>query len=90
MGLYDVKMIYGITKHAKKVMEERGILDDWVAKTFSSPELIRPDPKDAQVEQRFRRIPEFGGRILRVVVNKAVEPKRILSVFFDRTMKGKL
>ena len=85
-----MKMVYEITKHAKKVMEERGILDDWVERTFSSPELTRPDPKDAQVEQRFRRIPEFGGRILRVVVNKAVEPKRILSVFFDRAMKGKL
>ncbi len=85
-----MRMIYEITKHAKKVMEERGILDDWVAKTFSSPEFTRPDPKDAQVEQRFRRIPEFGGRILRVVVNKTVEPKRILSVFFDRAMKGKL
>ena len=85
-----MKMVYETTKHAKKVMEERGILDDWVARTFSSAELTRPDPKDAQVEQRFRRIPEFGGRILRVVVNKAVEPKRILSVFFDRAMKGKL
>ena len=85
-----MKMIYEITKHAKKVMEERGILDDWVVRTFSSAELTRPDPKDARVEQRFRRIPEFGGRILRVVVNKAVEPKRILSVFFDRAMKGKL
>jgi hypothetical protein len=83
-------MIYEITKHAKKVMEERGILDAWVVRTFSSAELTWPDPKDAQVEQRFRRIPEFGGRILRVVVNKAVEPKRILSVFFDRAMKGKL
>jgi hypothetical protein len=90
VGICDVKIVYEITKHAKKVMEERGILDDWVARTFSSPELTRPDPKDAQVEQRFRRIPEFGGRILRVVVNKAVEPKRILSVFFDRAMKGKL
>ena len=85
-----MKMVYELTKHAKKVMEERGILDDWVARTFSSPELTRPDPKDGQVEQRFRRISEFGGRILRVVVNKAVEPKRILSVFFDRAMKGKL
>jgi len=46
-------MIYEITKHAKKVMEERGILEGWVARTFSSPELTRPDPKDAQVEQRF-------------------------------------
>lgn len=33
---------------------------------------------------------EFGGRVLRVAVNKAVEPNRVVSVFFDRQMKGKL
>jgi hypothetical protein len=47
VGVCGVKMIYEITKHAKKVMEERGILDDWVVRTFSSAELTRPDPKDA-------------------------------------------
>ena len=34
--------------------------------------------------------PEFGGRVLRVTVNTAVEPNRVVSVFFDRRMKGKL
>jgi len=48
------------------------------------------DPKDATVERRFRRIPEYGGRVLRVAVNTAVEPNRVVSVFFDRQMKGKL
>jgi hypothetical protein len=38
----------------------------------------------------LRSIPEFGGRVLRVAVNTAVEPNRVVSVFFDRKMKGKL
>jgi len=42
------------------------------------------------VERRFRRIPEFGSKVLRVAVKTEVEPNRILSVFFDRNMKGKL
>ena len=59
-------------------------------RTLSAPELVLPDPDDATVERRFRRIPEFGGRVLRVAVNTAVEPNRVVSVFFDRQMKGKL
>jgi hypothetical protein len=35
-------------------------------------------------------LPEFGGRVLRVVVNKTVVPERVVTVYFDRTMKGKL
>jgi len=48
------------------------------------------DPHDAAVERRFRRIPEFGDRVLRVAVNTTVDPLRVVSVFFDRRMKGKL
>jgi hypothetical protein len=59
-------------------------------RTLSAPELVLPDPDDATVERRFRRIPEFGGRVLRVSVNTTVEPNRIVSVFFDRKMKGQL
>ena len=42
------------------------------------------------VERLYRKIPEFGGRVLRVAVNTTVEPNRVVSVFFDRQMKGKL
>jgi len=61
-----------------------------VERTLSAPELVLPDPDTPTVERRFRRIPEFGGRVLRVAVNTAVEPNRVVSVFFDRRMKGKL
>ena len=83
-------MNYELTKHAQKVLEERGIQIEWMERTLSAPECLMPDPADATVGRYFRRIPEFGGRVLRVAVNTTVEPNRVVSVFFDRTMKGKL
>jgi len=83
-------MNFELTHHAQKVLEERQIPVEWLERTLNLPELRQPDPKDATVERRFRRIPEYGGRVLRVAVNTAVEPNRVVSVFFDRQMKGKL
>lgn len=83
-------MKYELTKHAKKALAEREIPIEWVERTLTAPELHLSDPDDAAVERRFRRIPEFGGRVLRVAVNMKVEPLRVVSVFFDRRMKGKL
>ena len=83
-------MKFELTKHAQKALNEREIPMEWLERTLAAPELVLPDPDDATVERRFRRIPEFGGRVLRVAVNTTVEPKRVVSVFFDRKMKGKL
>jgi hypothetical protein len=83
-------MKFELTKHAKKVLAEREIPLEWMERTLVEPELRQPDPDDVAVERRFRRIPEFGNRVLRVAVNTAVEPNRVVSVFFDRQMKGKL
>jgi len=56
---------------------------------WPNPEWTVPDPQDATVERLYRRIPEYGDRVLRVAVNTAVAPRRIVSVFFDRNAKGK-
>jgi len=85
-----VQIKFELTEHAKKALAERGIPIEWVERTLATPELRQPDPDDAEVERRFRRIPEFGDRVLRVAVNNTVEPERVVSVFFDRQMKGKL
>ena len=77
-------MKFELTKHAQKALNEREIPMEWLERTLAAPELVLPDPDDATVERRFRRIPEFGGRVLRVAVNTTVEPKRVVSVFFDR------
>ena len=35
-------------------------------------------------------VPEHGNRVLRVVFNHLVTPVRVVTVYFDRKMKGKL
>ena len=81
---------FQLTNHARRAVEEREIAVDWIERTLDAPELIVQDPNDLAVERCFRRISEFGGRVLRVAVNRTVEPQRVVSVFFDRKMKGKL
>jgi hypothetical protein len=83
-------MNYELTKHAQNVLRERGIAVEWMERTLFEPECILQDPSDPMVKRYFRRIPEFEGRILRVAVNTMIDPNRVVSVFFDRTMKGKL
>ena len=83
-------MKFELTKHAQEAVRERAIPIEWIERTLDTPELVLPDPNDATVERRFRRIPEFGGRVLRVAVGTTDEPKQVVSAFFDRKMKGKL
>ena len=44
---------------------------------------------DDSLEHRLAMVPELANRVLRVIVSKD-EPKRVISVYLDRTMKGKL
>lgn len=78
------------TKHAIQVMEERSIPMEWVVQAIAKPALRIPDPHDPQVERFFRRIPEQDDRVLRVVANTHVTPWRVVSAFFDRSMREKL
>ncbi len=78
------------TKHAVHAMAERMIPMEWVKLAVAEPALRMPDPNDPEVERFFCAIPERGNRILRVAVNTRVASWRVVSVFFDRNMKGKL
>ncbi len=78
------------TIHAVHAMEERMIPRDWVETVMTEPALRTPDPNDPEVERFYRRIPEHGDRVLRVAVNTRVAPWRVVSVFFDRRMRGEL
>jgi hypothetical protein len=43
-----------------------------------------------ELEHHLGRITEHGNRVLRVVVNKTVRPARVVTLYFDRTMRNKL
>ena len=82
-------MNYVLSQHARTVLEERAIPLEWLERTLHDPELRRPDLVDPTLERRYRKIPEHENRVLRVVVNTTVVPERVVSVYFDRMMKGK-
>lgn len=83
-------MKYTLTEHAKKMLTEREIRLEWLERALREPVLCSPDPDDPELERRYCPVPEFEGRVLRAVVNITVEPVRVVSVFFDRSTRGKL
>ena len=78
------------SEHARLAMARRAIPVEWVERTLTNPALRVRDPDDPELEQFFQRIPEFGDRVLRVVVNTTIAHWRVVSVYFDRRMRGAL
>ncbi|MFQ5895471.1 MAG: DUF4258 domain-containing protein [Nitrospinota bacterium] len=75
------------SQHARDMLKERNIREAWVRLAVENPE--KREPKEDGTVHYIRSIGEHGGRCLRVVVNPAVQPPRILTLFFDRRL-GKL
>ncbi|CAG0945826.1 hypothetical protein ANRL1_02583 [Anaerolineae bacterium] len=75
------------TEHAKDVLTERSIPEEWVWRTLDIPDTRRTGTDGNK--HYTKAIVENEGRILRVVVNESVEPKRIVTVFFDRRLRRK-
>jgi hypothetical protein len=83
-------MNYTLSKHAEDAIREREIRTEWVTETMDQPVATEPDPDDADLRHALRPIPDFGYRVLRVIFNATRNPPHVVTVYFDRTMKGKL
>jgi hypothetical protein len=70
------------TQHARDVMAEREIPQAWVERVLEIP--LETEPHEDGTRHYLAPVPEWGNRTLRVVVNEAVEPPRVVTVFFDR------
>lgn len=73
------------TVHAKTMMQERMIQEDWVKSAMSNPDRIEEKRDDER--HYLRRIPLNAGKFLRVIVNPSVHPPRVITVFFDRRVQ---
>ncbi|ABQ90839.1 hypothetical protein RoseRS_2462 [Roseiflexus sp. RS-1] len=62
------KMDYVLTEHARDALKKRHIQIAWMERALTRPEVTETDPVDADLEHRLARIPEFGHRVLRVIV----------------------
>jgi hypothetical protein len=76
-----------LTQHARDAIEEREIDSAWIERTVRTPDWAVSDAVRPGVERRFRVIPEYGNRVLRVGCYETTLEIRILTVFFDRDAK---
>ncbi|MBI3570023.1 MAG: DUF4258 domain-containing protein [Gammaproteobacteria bacterium] len=84
------KIRYELTAHAETVMAERKIPAAWMERVLQSPERTESDKVDPELRHALGRITEHDDRVLRVVYNVTVNPRRIVTVYFDRGQRGKL
>jgi hypothetical protein len=84
-------MAYDLTDHARESLRKRStILLEWVERVLQQPERVESDSVDAELEHRLGRIPEYDGRVLRVIVKTATNPLRVITCYFDRKMRRRL
>jgi hypothetical protein len=72
--------------HARAVLRERGIAEEWVERALSLPDHVESG-NDGNAHYA-KRIEEQGDRVLHVVVNPHGSKRRVVTAFFDRRMRG--
>lgn len=77
-------MDYVLTEHGRDALERRQILIAWMEHVLTQPEVTEADPVDPALKHRLARIPEFGNRVLRVILNVKRTPPLVVTIFFDR------
>jgi hypothetical protein len=78
-------MRFAYTAHARDMLAERAIPDEWVVRTVESP--TRTENHDDATTHYLSSVPERSGRIPRVVVNTKASPPIVVTVFFDRRLR---
>jgi hypothetical protein len=81
---------YVLSHHAADMLQRRGIRREWLEAAMASPQRVERDAADPSIVHHLRTVEACEGRVLRVLYNEAVSPVRIVSVYLDRRMKGKL
>jgi hypothetical protein len=81
---------YELSAHAAERIRRRGIDEAWITEALAAPDRVEPDRLDPAVRHALKKIAACEGRVLRVVYNPTVSPPRIVSVHFDRRLKGRL
>ena len=84
-GLVEKALL--LTAHAQIRLHGRDIDHRWIERTARDPDWTSVDPRDPTLERRYKVIPEFGHRILRVVCAETDSTIRVISVLFDRNAR---
>ena len=76
------------SKHFQEMLLERLIEREWVDRTVDDPDEL--EYRDDRTQHFLKQISERENRWLRVIVNTAVAPPRLITAFFDRRLRNRL
>jgi hypothetical protein len=79
-----------LTDHARVSLRRRPMPLEWIQRTIEQPQRTERDRDDPELQHALLAIPEHDNRVLRVVYNQTTTPYRVVTVYFDRRMKGQL
>lgn len=82
-------LVYQLTRHAETAVFKRKIEIAWIERALTDPEWRKVDASKPGLMHAFVRIAERNDRVLRVVYNATVHPVRVVTVYFDRRLRGK-
>ena len=71
--------------HFSDMLKERGIAPEWEDRVRADPD--KTEDRDDGTRHFIKRIPEFGNRWFRVVVNVKDTPEKRVTAFFDRRLR---
>jgi hypothetical protein len=81
---------FKLTRHAEDALVKRKIKKEWLERVLAFPQRIETDTTDPALEHRLAEISECENRVLRVIINTHTNPIRVVTLFFDRKIRGKL
>jgi phage-related protein len=70
------------------IQENVGKSIAWIERALAGPDWREVDASKPGLMHAFVRIAERDGRVLRVVYNPTVHPVRVITVYFDRRLRG--
>jgi hypothetical protein len=72
------------TQHALRRMAQRQLAREWIEAVLEKPDRVMPDPVDSQLTRAYRRLPQVGGRTMRVVYLSRGQDWLVITAFLDR------
>ena len=72
-----------LTAHVALRIAERRLALAWIEATLAAPDWTAPD-RDPALMRAFRSIPDYGGRVLRVVHRREGADIFVVTAHFDR------
>ena len=81
--------IFQLTSHAAAAALKRKIDMVWIERALAEPEWTEHDPAKPGVMHALLRVAERNHRVLWGVYNPSVHPVRVITVYFDRRLRGR-